>query len=564
MGIPWWLPLLENQRYYKYTMNKIILILTAILFTSSVYSQDDVYIDRRASWFEKAEQAKPRLIETVYRPLCLVKSIQDKSAYQDWRMEKAEDMNALYNVSFKQKKEANVDFGQHMTGYYTFHLKTTSGAQDAPVRIKFTFAEMPAELNTPFDPFPGGLSRAWLQDEIITITQVNRNITIPRRLSGRYMKIELLAGSPGFDFAFSDMYFTATTSVSPLKSTLAETTPQIIRDINKVSLETLKECMQTVYEDGPKRDQRLWIGDLYLESISNNYSFQQHELTKRCLYLLAAVATKDGRLHANMFENPEPHPQYGTHCQDYSLLYNVTLLEYLKASGDMETAQDLWPVVKHQVDDLLGYLNENYIFDRTRKNLPMWLVFDWRAGLDTNTPMQGLMIFALDKSYELARMIGKESEAKQWPEITKKMKRAARKELYDNKQGIFLSGKNKQVSYLSQIWMILSGTLNQKEAQKALRTVFSMPDAVYPGTPYAYHYLIEALISCGMNDEAKTRLIDYWGGMVQKGADTFWEIYDPNNDYLSPYNFFPINSYCHAWSCTPVYFIQKYPEIFQK
>ena len=51
--------------------------------------------------------------------------------------------------------------------------------------------------------------------------------------------------------------------------------------------------------------------------------------------------------------------------------------------------------------------------------------------------------------------------------------------------------------------------------------------------------------------------------MVKKGADTFWEVYDPNNDKLSPYGFYPMNSYCHAWSCTPVYFINKYPEVFQ-
>ena len=66
--------------------------------------------------------------------------------------------------------------------------------------------------------------------------------------------------------------------------------------------------MQTVYEDGPKRDQRLWIGDLYLESLANTYSFKNHELTRRCLYLLAALADEDGWLHATVFEYPDPHP----------------------------------------------------------------------------------------------------------------------------------------------------------------------------------------------------------------------------------------------------------------
>lgn len=67
-----------------------------------------------------------------------------------------------------------------------------------------------------------------------------------------------------------------------------------------------------------------------------------------------------------------------------------------------------------------------------------------------------------------------------------------------------------------------------------------------------------------MHAEAKEKLITFWGGMADKGADTFWEAYDPTNDFISPYNFYPINSYCHAWSCTPVYFIRKYPDIFQR
>lgn len=61
-----------------------------------------------------------------------------------------------------------------------------------------------------------------------------------------------------------------------------------------------------------------------------------------------------------------------------------------------------------------------------------------------------------------------------------------------------VSGKDKQISYLSQVWMILSNTLDKKEGAKAMATVMSMPDACYPGCPYAYHYVIEALLQCGM------------------------------------------------------------------
>jgi hypothetical protein len=41
-------------------------------------------------------------------------------------------------------------------------------------------------------------------------------------------------------------------------------------------------------------------------------------------------------------------------------------------------------------------------------------------------------------------------------------------------------------------------------------------------------------------------------------ADTFWEAYIPDDLEFSPYKDRMINSQCHAWSCTPTYFIRKY------
>ncbi|MDI1304416.1 MAG: glycoside hydrolase, partial [bacterium] len=112
--------------------------------------------------------------------------------------------------------------------------------------------------------------------------------------------------------------------------------------------------------------------------------------------------------------------------------------------------------------------------------------------------------------------------------------------------------------------MVLSGVATKAEGAKALKALPTAKNVVYPGAPYLYHYVIEAMIQVGMKKEAKDIITNYWGDMVNKGADTFWEVYDPKNDFLSPYNAFLVNSYCHAWSCTPVYFIRKYPEIFQK
>ena len=59
-------------------------------------------------------------------------------------------------------------------------------------------------------------------------------------------------------------------------------------------------------------------------------------------------------------------------------------------------------------------------------------------------------------------------------------------------------------------------------------------------------------------DEALAVMKNYWGGMAELGADTFWELYNPKNPDESPYGGTIVNSYCHAWSCAPAYFLRRY------
>lgn len=522
----------------------------------------EVYANRN-EWLQKAEQTTPVLNESIKQPVSIVTLVKDESAYQKWKAVKSSPIDSLYSQSFKKQSGVVIDFGEHLTGYCSFSIQDLGRAVDAALRIKFTFGEVPSELATPFDPYPGGLSRAWLQDEIITISDVPSTVTIPRRLACRYVKMELLGSSVYSDFRISNISFKATTSVATTPSPLAATTDSLIKDIDKIGLTTLKECMQTVYEDGPKRDRRLWIGDLYLESLANIYSFKNNDLTKHCLYLLAGLSYENGVVPSNVFERPKPHPQINP-LFDYALIYNVALKEYLQSTGDKETAMDLWPVIKTQVDIPKKYIGEDGMLDYEKAGKEWWLFFDWRNGLDKQAALQGVVIWAYKNTYELAKMIGKENEVAELPALIKKMIGATHKNLYDKKSGVFISGKDKQVSYASQAWMVLSGVATKTEGAAALKKLPAMQNVVYPGAPYLYHYVIEAMIQCDMKKEAKEMLVNYWGGMVKKGADTFWEVYDPKDDFLSPYNFFPVNSYCHAWSCTPVYFIRKYPGIFQR
>ena len=67
--------------------------------------------------------------------------------------------------------------------------------------------------------------------------------------------------------------------------------------------------------------------------------------------------------------------------------------------------------------------------------------------------------------------------------------------------------------------------------------------------------------SLGMQTKVTEIIRSYWGGMLNEGATTFWEEYDPRMSgakhlemYHEPYD----KSLCHAWGASPLYLLGKY------
>ena len=47
-------------------------------------------------------------------------------------------------------------------------------------------------------------------------------------------------------------------------------------------------------------------------------------------------------------------------------------------------------------------------------------------------------------------------------------------------------------------------------------------------SPYYNYYVIRAMAEMGHREEALKWIRQYWGGMVDEGATSFWEAYDPS------------------------------------
>lgn len=114
-----------------------------------------------------------------------------------------------------------------------------------------------------------------------------QKVKVDRRHAFRFVKFEIISTSRHYGVRSGGLIFFAcaqplmprrieypiahavsscTTEVPPLSlastsktlRALSDAEKQKLRKIDECALRTLKNCMQTVYEDGPRRDMRLW------------------------------------------------------------------------------------------------------------------------------------------------------------------------------------------------------------------------------------------------------------------------------------------------------------------
>ncbi|MFD0670706.1 sugar hydrolase [Cohnella sp. GCM10027633] len=502
-----------------------------------------------------AESLKPALIEGTVRPVGLVRPIADPKAFQGWRIERVAPIGDLQEMAFGQGDAIVLDFGDHLVGRLTLSLRSVLARADSPVRLKLTFGEMPCEIAESFDDYKGWLNRSWLQDETMNFDVVPGTYALPRRYTFRYLKIDVISPERKFKIAFDDLFVTTVTSGDLSRvPALPDAVPDDLREMDRIAVKTLQDCMQTVFEDGPKRDRRLWIGDLRLQAQANYATFGNLELVRRCLYLFAGLRLDGGQVGACVYEVPEPAAD-DIYLYDYALFFVSTLHDYHEASRDRETLGQLWPIAYEQIHLALARLDERGIV----KDDDSWYCFtDWHERLNKQASAQAVLVFAMKHGLALAEELGQGDEAAFIRERIDRASDAAIRHLWDAEQGFFVSGADRQVSWASQAWMVLAGVFGAEDNAAMLDRLFASDPAVRPMTPYMYHHLIEALLVSGRKEKALEQMRAYWGEMARDGADTFWETYQPSDKRHSPYGSNLVNSYCHAWSCTPTYFIRRY------
>ena len=464
---------------------------------------------------------------------------------------KKTDIIAKGEYGVIRKNEPRVfDLGNYCVG--KAHLKLSAlGVFDAPVLIKFFFAETESELAVNVNEYNGTLSGGWLQEEIVHVDELPCTLRLPRRYACRYIRMEIMAKSPYYDVSVNKLIFREETSAQKEIKSIGDTEKE--KRIDAVALRTLRCCMQDVFEDGPKRDRRLWLGDLRIQALVNYTTYKNYDLVKRCLYLFAGTADEDGRVFGSVFTKPKIYVNGGK-MFDYPMLFAATVLEYLEASGDEETARELFWLALRQAELLKDAFDENGRL--TKDETIGWCFIDWDEKLDKLACGYAVYVYGLKATERLCRRLGETAPSWLLAEIAEKSE-LAKRFYYDETRGLFVDC-NGAVSYMQNAWACLAGLFSTDENKKILQNLRVESGARLPVTPYGYHYYAQALCECGDLQEAKRVIDSYWGKMTELGADTFFEVFDPENPLASPYGCAAINSHCHAWSCSPAYFYRKF------
>lgn len=515
---------------------------------------DDVKFIHNEDLLSKAEWNIPDLEMKIVYPTRIVETVEDKTKLNGVSVKESEKrIEKLASYGLGRDESIILDFGDHRVGTFEVNIDQTGSPMDAPLLLKLKFAEVPSELTAKTEDYDGWLSRSWIQEEFIHIDELPQKLKLARRYSFRYLEIKVMDTSPKWKAIFFKPRVTSVTSADYAKLKPLQLKDSELQKIYDVSVKTLAECMQEVFEDGPKRDKRLWLGDLRLQALANYATFNNIKLVKRCLYLFAGMTTEEGKISANVFVKPKNVPD-DTFLFEYSLFFISTLFDLNTVHPDIELVQELYPTAKKQMDITLEMIDSD---GKLMVDADYPVFVDWSNEFNKDTAGQGELIYVLKQFISLAELVG-DIEISKYKVALYKTIEYTKNNLYRAERKLFVT-TGEEYNIASQVWMVLAQIMSAEENKEIMKeTIKSLFPVTNIATPYMYHHIVEALFEAGMKEEATSLMKSYWGKMIALGADTFWEAFDPDKPDYSPYGSPVVNSYCHAWSCTPAYLIQKY------
>lgn len=380
-----------------------------------------------------------------------------------------------------------LDYGRELHG----GLKLVLGASKpwAPTQVRIRFGESVSEACSEHD---GGKRRKGFS----TNDHAMRDMTIQIPSDGQ---IEI--GNTGFRFVRIDLLNSNTTiHLKEIPAILRyhnipylgsfRCSDQRLNDIWMTGAYTVHLNMQEYLWDGIKRDRLVWLGDMHPEVATIMSVFGYNE-----------VVNKSIDLACEQF----PLPQWLNGMSAYSMWYLILHYEWYMHNGNLDYLK------KHR-DYITGVIDriDTCVDNDGNDTLAKSRFLDWpstpnEAGVESG--YRALLTWALRDASKLCELIGEKEYSQKCVLISERLKKQIKQ-----------PNNLKQAAAL----MSIAGLMNPK---KACKEVISVGGAKDFSTFYGY-YMLQALAQAGEYQQAVDIIRQYWGGMLDLGATTFWEDFD--------------------------------------
>lgn len=317
-----------------------------------------------------------------------------------------------------------------------------------------------------------------------------------------------------------------------------------------VALRTLRLCMRDFLIDGVKRDRLPWAGDLSVSLLSNAYSFRDAGIVRRTLTVLDSAGWRNGDINGSI---------------DYSLWWVVSHDLFQRHFGDRAFLEAEYDRIAGRLESFSRRESaEGLLTDDALADGESWLFIDWTDDAHSTTALNVLYYGALQAGARLADTRGAADDAKRWRERAARLKATLLSRAWDGKRGLFrFDVLDPSKGHFTRHPNIYAAYFNLVDGERLASIGRELAADGLPrvGTPYVSTYEALALIRCGRPADARNLVERIWDGMLDLGATTFWEGFDPSARGSEHWEFYkrPFGkSLCHAWGSAPVFLLRMF------
>ncbi|WP_036196351.1 alpha-L-rhamnosidase-related protein [Maribacter antarcticus] len=446
------------------------------------------------------------------------------------------DKNLFRFVSTENKKPGILlDYGKEIQG----GVKISMGIRKSktPLKLRLRFGESVGEAMSNIGGKQNATNEHSLRDFIIEVPWLG--------------SVEV--GETGFRFLRVDVV--EADEIAPIKSIDAafvyrdipylgsfESNDERLNKIWMTGAYTVHLNMQNYLWDGVKRDRLVWVGDMHPEVMTINTVFGNHDIVHKSL---------------DLARDQHPLPQWMNGISSYSMWWLLIHKNIYDYHGDES-------YLKEQETYMIGLLEQlsTFINDKNKEILNGNRFLDWPTSEKPeaiHAGLQAMMVMTFKAGAEMMVILGKNDLETKYAKIAERLKKHKPK---DN--------TTKQAAAL----MVLADLL---DAEKVNTQVLTKDGVQRMSTFYGY-YILEAMAKAKDYDGGLRVIRDYWGGMLDLGATTFWEDFDVLDvansgriDEMIPSSNFDIHgdfgeycyvgyrhSLCHGWASGPTSWLSQH------